>query len=155
VTEYPVDLPELPGRGVVVRPAGAFSPPQLLVDGMPVARERGGRYPVPDGGGTVVIRVKAVPFDTLPALDVNGRVVRLAPPLRWYEYVWAGLPFLLLLVGGALGGGIGGAAAYANVSIFRGARGAAAKYLLTGLISLGALVAYAVVGSALLPLFRR
>lgn len=56
--------------------------------------------------------------------------------LRWHEYLWAGLPLLLVLVGGAIGGLVGATAANYNVKLFRSDTPKVTKYVLTGLISL-------------------
>ena len=66
------------------------------------------------------------------------------PNLRWHEYLWAGLPLLLVLVGGAIGGLVGATAANYNVKLFLSNTSKATKYVLTGLISLMApLIAFA------------
>jgi hypothetical protein len=64
------------------------------------------------------------------------------PQLRWHERFWIGLPFGLVLVGGAVGGACGAAAAACNLRLMRGDRPAFQKYLLTALISLAAVIAY-------------
>jgi hypothetical protein len=144
--DYPVEIPQLAGRRVVVQTGSGFAGPKLLLDGIPVARERG-CYRISDASGQVVeIRLKNRFFDTLPFVEVNRRQgILLAPPLRWFEYLWALTPFLLILVGGAVGGAIGGAASYANLAIFRTERPPAPKFALTALISLGAFVGYALI----------
>ena len=58
-------------------------------------------------------------------------------PLAWVVCGW---PLLLIIVGGAVGGGLGGAAFGLNVSIYRSSMPVAAKIvlnILTGLAAVG------------------
>jgi len=75
---------------------------------------------------------------------IGDETVLLARPLAWYEYVWVGLPVLLVFAGGALGALVGVVATYTSARIFRSDRGAFAKYVLTGLVSVLALVVFLV-----------
>jgi len=61
---------------------------------------------------------------------IGDETVLLARPLAWYEYVWVGLPVLLVFAGGALGALVGVVATYTSARIFRSDRGAFAKYVL-------------------------
>lgn len=72
--------------------------------------------------------------------------------LRWHERVWVGLPFGLVLLGGAMGGACGGAATACNVRLMNGHRPVLQKYLLTGLISLAALLVYLALAAFFLSL---
>jgi hypothetical protein len=154
--EYSVDAPEFAGRKVTVETGGPFGGPRLLVDGVPVEKQNGA-YSVPVGadGGTVAVRLKGAGLDVVPVAEVNGRTVRLAPPLAWYEYAWACLPILLLLVGGAIGGALGGAAAYTNLALFRSQRSPSARYGLSALVTLAATVGCFLIGGLLLAAVRR
>lgn len=77
------------------------------------------------------------------------------PPLRWHERFWAGIPFGLVLVGGAVGGACAAAAAACNLRLMRGDRPAFQKYLLTGLVTLAAVVAYLALAKLFLSLAGR
>ncbi|MCC2546196.1 hypothetical protein LJY25_07045 [Hymenobacter sp. BT175] len=48
--------------------------------------------------------------------------MQLSKPLAKWEYVVACLPMVLLIAGGLLGGGIGAAGTFANLSIMRSER---------------------------------
>ena len=63
---------------------------------------------------------------------------------RRYEYIWIGLPILLVFTGGDLGALVGVVATYASARIFRSDRGALAKYGITALISVVALIAFVI-----------
>ncbi len=71
-------------------------------------------------------------------------------PIPWPAQVWLGLPFVLVTVGGALGGGLGGAAWGLNQVLYRKSRNPLVRYGLTGLISAGAVVAYLTLAPILL-----
>ena len=77
------------------------------------------------------------------------------PALKWHERFWIWLPFGLVLVGGAVGGACGAAAAAYNLRLMRGDRPAIQKYLLTALISLAAVVAYLALATLFLSLAGR
>ena len=49
--------------------------------------------------------------------------------LKTHEHVISGIPFLLVIVGGAIGGGVGGGAYAINASLFRKEMPNAKKYL--------------------------
>jgi hypothetical protein len=77
------------------------------------------------------------------------------PPLRWHQRLWIGLPFGLVLVGGAVGGACGAAAAACNLRVMRGDRPAFQKYLMTALVSLAAIVLYLALAALFLSLAGR
>ena len=75
--------------------------------------------------------------------------------LAWYEHVWTALTLCLLLVGGAIGGAIGGATWVLNRAVFQKVERPVLRYLLTGLISAAAVVAWLIVVSVLLGLLHK
>jgi hypothetical protein len=96
---------------------------------------------VSDSGSEVLVKIKYNLVDPIPNLSIDDQPVKLAEPLRWYEYGWSGLPILLMFVGGALGGLVGGYATVLNGRIFRSDRSLPAKYGLAGAITVsGALI---------------
>ena len=128
--DYPLNLPGFEANQVMVRTAGAFSGPKILVDGMPLKPVKR-KYVVEDNAGReVTLQFKPVIFDTVPRIDVNGTLVELVPRLHPAAYFVACLPIFLIFVGGALGGLFGGAAVYLNLAIFRSAMPEPVKYLL-------------------------
>jgi hypothetical protein len=143
--EIPIEQPGFEGRGLALVTAGFFSGPKVMVDGQPVAKEKG-LYVVTDSGGQPVsIRLRPRFLDPVPNLEIAGRVIELARPLKWYENVWIGFPIVLALHGGAIGALFGFAAYYAGARIFRSDRSGGAKYALTGAISLAAVIAFLIV----------
>jgi hypothetical protein len=62
--------------------------------------------------------------------------------LNWYEYAWAILPLILAPVGGLVGGLCGGGAAALNIYLFGRKLRPATKFVVTGVISIAAVIAY-------------
>ncbi len=84
---------------------------------------------------------------TLPVMEVEK--------LQWYEYAWIGWPLVLLFLGGAIGGACGGMAAGLNHQLFRKIQQPVLRYVVTGSISVGAILVYVVVAGAVVALFRK
>ncbi len=134
--------PRFEGRGLKLQTAGFFSGPRLWIDGAIIKGKRG-RFDVRDNTGVdVPIQLRPRFLDPIPRLEIAGDRLDLARPLTWYEYAWMGLPILLVSMGGALGALIGFAAAYSSARIFRSEQSTPVKYLLTGLISVAAVVVF-------------
>lgn len=141
--EYTVDAPELGNRRVSVQTPGLFSAAKLLVDGQTVPRQGQSYFvSVEDGQPPVEIKLKNSAFDPVPIVQLSGRDIRLVPALRWYEYIWACAPLILIAIGGALGGMLGGAAAWTNLAIFRSSVSPALRYVYSALLSLTAVVLF-------------
>jgi hypothetical protein len=128
---------------------------RLFVDGAPAEGKRGAYTVRDDAGQDVAVALKNRVYDPIPLLTVGGASVELARPLAWYEYAWIGVPLLLAVNGGALGGLFGGLAFYASAHVFRSGRGAAAKYALSALLSVAAFVALVICAVILRILIRR
>ena len=62
--------------------------------------------------------------------------------LQWYEHACCGLPLVLVVVGGALGGACGGLGYGLSTYVFKKALPAPAKYALSFLISVAAFGLY-------------
>lgn len=150
-----INQPEFDGRGLHLQTPGLFSGARLYVDGARVRKRNGGYLLRDNAGREVTAKLKATPFDPIPRVQIGEQVLRLAEPLGWYEYVWMCLPLGLLFGGGALGGGLGAAAAYCNALIFRSGYSTALKYLLTGLVTVGAVASFVVLATLLQALLGR
>ena len=133
--DIPIDHPSFVRRNLAVKPAGLLKGVKLLQNSSEVSGKRG-RYEVRDDADkTRMIELKGRLIDPLPSLSIDGEAIELGRPLAWYEYVWLGLPIILVTVGGAVGGALGFGAAYSSARIFRSNRSGFAKYALSGLIS--------------------
>ena len=144
--DYPIDgIPGLEGRKVLLRPAGFFSSVKLIVDNEEL-KSKWGKFTLPRNDGTEAqAQLRSNFVDPIPQLVVDGKVYSAVKPLAWYELVWSGLPILLLFIGGALGAFCGLIAAYSNSRIFRSSLHPVLKYVVTGAVSVAALVVWFIV----------
>jgi len=110
---------------------------------------------ISDSGEEVLVQMKYNLVDPIPTLKIGGATLHLATPLRWYEYGWGGLPLLLVFSGGALGGLVGAVATVTNGRIFRSERSMGAKFGLAGVVTVCAVVSFAVLVVMLQLAIRR
>ena len=142
MADLPIAHEAFAGRGLVLRPAGFLRGPRLLIDGSE-AKGRRQRYSLRDNiGNQVEVRLRGNGIDPVPKVEIAGRTIELARPLTWYEYVWMGIPIVLVVAGGALGAVFGLLGIYASARIFRGERSTGAKFGLSALVSLGAVLGF-------------
>ncbi len=134
---------------LAVRPAGLLCGAKVLLGGVVVKPVKREYLLLDDLGHQVSMRLKTNIADPIPLVILRGQPIRLARAFAWHEYAWIGIPILLLFVGGALGGAIGGLATYTNSHILRSGRSRASRYALTGLVTLSSVVVFFVVAIAL------
>jgi len=139
--------PAFTTQRVAIETAGWFTGPKLLANGAIVKKQKGTYLVVSDSGAEIPVKLKYNFIDPIPKVTVAEDSVELALPLKWYEYAWAGIPVLLIFTGGAIGGFVGALGACASGRVFRSDRGPMAKYGISALISVGALVAFVVLAS--------
>lgn len=141
---FPVSLPGFEDGRLEVE-SGLWSGPRLLLDGQEAPRgAKRGEYLLRTSFGyeQAAVLQQGTFLDSAPSIVFGGETYRLAPPLRWYQWAWGGLPLLLMIVGGALGGMFGGLAAAINFRIFRSSRPPALQFVGAGLVSLAAVLLY-------------
>jgi hypothetical protein len=142
---YPVKPQGFEGQKIEVQPAGIFSGYKLIVNGLPAPKgaKRGEMLLRRNDGAEVIASWKpqALGFD-VPQLVVDGSAIPLVQPLKWYEWLWGGLPMLLVFAGGALGAVIGFIAFSVNSKIFRAPFSLFLKFLTTAAISMVAVMVY-------------
>jgi hypothetical protein len=140
--DIPIKHQAFANRGLALRPAGLFNGPQLILDGRKVKGRRL-RFSVRDNLGTQrEIRLKSNYLDPVPKVQIGDQTLELATPLAWYQYVWMSFPIVLVFSGGVLGAMFGVAAVLASGRIFRSDHATAAKYVLSALLSIGAVLGY-------------
>lgn len=143
--QYPFTVPGFENRQLCVETGGFWSGAKLLIDGEPAPKgPKRGQFSLRRLDGTEVIAQLRITnyLDPIPQVIIEGHSFSAVEPLKWYQWVWGGLPFALVIIGGALGGLFGGIALVINGRMFRSNRNGWAKYLLSGAISLGAVIAY-------------
>ena len=107
-------------------------------------------FAVPMSDGTYrQVCLKNIVYDTVPQAQVDGRPLVLARPLETWQYVVAALPLLLVFAGGFIGGAIGAAAAYTNISVMRSERSITARVAICLILLVVALLAYGLLAWAL------
>lgn len=121
-----------------MQPSNGFNASRLFVNGQPARPgPKRGQYLLRRSDGTDIIAYFKGGFpDPVPVLMVDNQPFRLAEPLLWYQWAWAGLPLILLFLGGAIGGGLGAGAMMLNAQILRSNRSVLLKYALSGAVSL-------------------
>jgi hypothetical protein len=142
-----VNLEGLSGHKVEVELQGAFHAPRILVDGQPAAKgSKRGQYMLPGTDGhESAVELKTSFLDPVPHVLWAGKKITLADALKWYQWIWCAFPVLLLFVGGAIGGALGGLGVTLNVRIMRSDMSGVLRYAITALISVAALGIYLVV----------
>lgn len=154
---YQVNLQGISGHKIEVEPQDVFHAARVLVDGRPAVKGgKRGQFMVPGADGhNTVVELKSTFLDPIPQVLWAGQKIPLAPPLKWYQWIWCGLPILLLFAGGAIGGAVGGIGVTLNVRIVRSEMNAVMRYAITALVSLAALVTYLTVAKLFLSLLGR
>ena len=104
-TRYPVSIPGFENQKIELESSGFFSPSKILVDGEKAPPgEKNNEVVIQNRNGKKSkIFFQNAFFDTVPRLLVDGKIIKVVPPLKWYQYVWSGLTLFLVLFGGALG----------------------------------------------------
>ena len=122
-----------------------WSGPKLLVNGEPASKgSKRGEMVLQRNDGKQVTASWKPQFLGLdvPQLLIEGKAINLVEPLKWYQWVWGGWPVLLLFVGGALGAMAGMIAVAINAKVFRAEMSEVLKYLVSGVVSVLAVIAY-------------
>lgn len=91
--------------------------------------EKGKPFVIPKADGTTAFAFPKQSFpDFAPKLEINGEIYRTASQLKWYEYTIGGLPILLVVSGGLIGGILGFVASIKNFNILREEKNTTIKY---------------------------
>ena len=144
-----VDIPGFSSGRVAVQQGGAFGSSKLFIDGQlasPTAKK--GRYILRrDDGSEVEAHLKNAFLDPTPVLLVDSQTIRIARPLTWSEWAWAGFPLVLIFLGGAIGGGLGALAMTFNVNLMRSEKSAAERYAASAFVTIGVIGLWLVIVS--------
>lgn len=143
--QYLLSLDGFEGQMIAVQPAGFLTGPKLLVNGQPAAKgPKRGQMLLRRTDGREVVAVWKPQFVDVPRLVVDGQTINVAEPLPWYAWLWSGLPFLLIFVGGAVGAILGIIGFSVNAKIFRSTWPMLAKFVVSAIVSGAAVVTYIV-----------
>jgi hypothetical protein len=146
--KYPLQIQGFEGQSIEVEAPGFFTPSRLLVNGLPAPKDPNGRGMVlrrTDGKTAIATWKPQLLGLDVPQLDVDGKIIRVVEPLRWYEWLWSGLPLLLIAFGGLLGAAAGAIGLALNLKIFRSSLSELLKFLASAAVSMVILIGYLVV----------
>ena len=152
--KYPLNVPGFENRQLVLDAGGFLSGAKLLIDGKPANKgpKRGQLLLRRNDGTEVIAQLKTTHFvDPIPQVIINDEIYIVAPPLKWYQWLWCGLPLAMIFMGGFLGGLFGAMALVLNSRIFRSNQNNLKKYTFTGLVSASAACVF-LIGATLLNL---
>lgn len=154
--QYPVPVEGFDRKRLLVETPGFFSSARLMLDGQPAPKgpKRGEYLLHRDDGTEVTAKLKNLFLDPIPQVVIDNQVTQIVEPLRWYQWLWAGLPILLIFSGGALGGALGFVAISFNTRIFRSDLDTATQYGFVALVSIGAALAYFITATILISMLR-
>ena len=130
---------------VILRTAGIFSGPKLIVDGNIIEGKKN-KYELVNG---TMIELKHKFADPIPDVLIDNTKVEIAPRIKGVEYFWAAMPIALLFIGGALGGLLGALATYLNFHIFRNTKNIVRKYIFTFLVTISTVLLFMVLAGLL------
>lgn len=140
-----IELAGFEGQNIEIKPAGFFSGAKVLVNGETAPKgPKRGQMALRKNDGTEVIahwQPTMLGFD-MPKLVVDGEVIEIAKPIKWYEMVWSALPILLVFMGGLFGVLVGFIGFTINAKVFRSELNTLVKFLLTAGISVASGIGY-------------
>ncbi len=140
--EYPINLPGVENKQVKLVTSNFYGKPKLFLNDFELQKQND-RYSITsDSGSPILITLENNFLDPVPKVFANNNQILVAKKIKWYEYIWTGLPILMVLQGGLLGVLFGLISLRLNLNIFRGNRKIIAKYLLTLGISLIFVIGY-------------
>lgn len=153
--EIAIKHPRFQGKKLSVSTRTIFKNPSLLIDGIEQKKMKGlkKRYLLEDDNGSpAIVEIKSV-IDPIPTIVIDGEKIPLTPPMAWYEYVLLCLPFLLIFIGGAIGGFVGLVGAMINASIIRGQGSVIARYGYALLVTIICYLVFFVMASVIASMF--
>jgi hypothetical protein len=133
---YQLNLVGLSDRRVEVE-ASVFGGARLLVDGQPAPKgpKRSQFLVRGTDGRDSVVELKTIVPDPVPQVLWAGQTIRLEEPLKWNQWLWVGVPLLLVFLGGAIGGLVGAVAVTLNGRIVRSNLSGILRYAATAFVS--------------------
>ena len=130
--KYTFQLPDFPAVNFELTTSIWTGKSKLKKDNVAIeqSKEKGKPFLIPSTNGAIVKAFPKPSFpDMVPTLEINGVKNLIVEKLKWFQYVLGGLPFLLLFIGGAIGGIIGALATITNFNTLRQEGSEASKYM--------------------------
>lgn len=141
---YAIQIPGFEDHEILLKPT-MLSAPRLLFDGKTIKKDKSSKLFILTSNEGLITKINLRPglLDPLPKVWVDDEKLTLAPPLKWYQWVWMGIPLVALIVlGGAIGAFFGVLAMTINIKVFRSRLPMALRYVLTIIITLLAVALY-------------
>ena len=137
--QYPVQAEGFEGRKLILEIPGFFSSAKLWIDGQlaPKGPKKGLFLLRRLDGTEATAKFRNQFLDPVPQLVIDNETIKVVEPLRWYQWIWAGLPVLLIFIGGALGAILGFLATSINTRIFRSEINGLVQYVTVAVVSVG------------------
>lgn len=136
--DYPFIVPGYEHISLSLR-THLFSGPTILYAGEPLKKIPNRKYVLTlSDGSDLTLGLKHGGFDLVPRVTYNDQVIQVAPKLPVYQQVLINAPFILIFIGGAVGGICGALAAVVNAKIFRADYPVAVKVTLSVVVSFAA-----------------
>lgn len=135
---YKIEIEGFEGQNIEIETAGFFSGFKIFVNGVlaPKGNKRGEVILRKNDGSISIATWKQQMLGLdFPQLAVDGKIIKIVEPLKWYEYIWNGLPILLIFTGGFIGAFFGVIGFSSNIKIFRSTISTPFKFISTALVS--------------------
>lgn len=138
---YQINLRGFEGQTIEVQSPGLLTGAKLFINGelAPRGAKSGHMVLRRNDGKDVNVQFRGFFLD-VPDLVVDDEIVQVVEPLEWFEWVWNCLPLLIVIIGRIIPLIIAFVAISLNLSLFRRGESRLAKFGLTGLVSVCALV---------------
>ena len=131
-----IEIPGYEGQQIAVEIPRGFGTAKLLINGqLAPAGAKKGQYLIHRNDGVQETAFFKGGFpDPIPTLMVGPQAVKLAPPIPTVQWIWAGVP-LVLMGGGLFGGLLGMVATITNANIMRSDQIPVIKYILCAVVT--------------------
>ncbi|PCJ27922.1 MAG: hypothetical protein COA97_03035 [Flavobacteriales bacterium] len=149
MNEIPINHPDLGQNELTLQIPSFLGNPKLFFNNIEVKKQKKNYSLTNQLGIPFDIKIKPLIYDPIPKIIINDQNFKIAEPLKWYEYIWMGLPILLVLQGGVLGVIMGIVALKINSAIFRGNKSLVIKYVVTLAINITIILLFLIIATAI------
>jgi hypothetical protein len=155
-SKYPINIAGFENKRTELEVSGLFGKTRILVNGVPAEKGiKRDEYILYSADGTrTSIKLQGVFFDIIPRIIINGETFEILSPLRWYQYGFAGLSLILMIIGGGIGGILGMIGFITNIRILRSSIPPPMRYLLILFMNVLVLFIYTLLASIIQVLFQ-
>jgi len=153
--EYPINLPNLKYDQLKLVTPRIYGKPKIYLNDNEIEK-RNNRYLInTNEEKPILITLKNNYLDPIPKVFINDHQIHVAKAIKWYEYIWTGLPILMVFQGGLLGALFGLISLRINLNIFRSDKNTLVKYLLTLVVSVIFVLIFLIIAAVLNTLINK